>query len=155
MILTHFFTTMNIRRILLMLAIVIVATFFSRCEVYPQESSHLVYTNNSTHSIIVMRTDFSTTTGIRELPKSFVLEPNESYTIKGILSPALCSVFSKVIFDNAILVDYSKLSQDECNVMLLENFQQTKPEEFEHVYTYTFTDADYQFALENGTPLEW
>lgn len=22
-------------------------------------------------------------------------------------------------------------------------------------YTYTFTDADYQFALENGTPLEW
>ena len=35
------------------------------------------------------------------------------------------------------------------------NFEVVYQEEKSARYTYTFTDADYQYALENGTPLEW
>lgn len=51
-----------------------------------------------------------------------------------------------VCFDNSIVVT-------------IEQFGGFDKSSYEYIkksrYRYTFTDADYQFALENGTPLEW
>lgn len=146
---------MNIRNISSALAIMIASVLLVGCEVYPVEPRiDIVYENNSTHNIIVMRTDFASDFWIEELPVSFTLEPNERHVIENVLSPALCNCFGKVIFDNTTIMDYRSIEQKDKNITLMENYRSSPTKDGEQ-YTYTFTDADYQFALENGTPLEW
>ncbi|MBQ6870559.1 MAG: hypothetical protein IJO90_01925 [Alistipes sp.] len=51
-----------------------------------------------------------------------------------------------ICFDNSVVIP---LSQTKCNDKFSCEYIENSR------YRYTFTDADYQFALENGTKLEW
>lgn len=113
---------------------------------------HLVFQNDCSHHIILERTDFSTDSWIRELPKTIALPPKNTYTLQ-VLSPQLCRVFGKAIFDSKLIVEYDD-SKHDSNITKMYNYEFSSKDTYMLYYTYTFTDADYQFALGNGTVLE-
>ena len=150
-------TTMNIKRFLQMCAVIVTAVSYVGCQT-PDEGGiiNIVYENKSTHSIEVVRTDFTPDRWTEKFPEGFVLAPNGRYEIKNVLSPVYCSVYGKAKFDDSILVDYTSLSESEYNITLVQYFKNiTDSKKRFYRYTSTFTDADYQYALEIGQKLEY
>lgn len=64
-------------------------------------------------------------------------------------------LFSKVKFDGQIEMVFNDDIDSPYNIMSSLNYAVDRPKKYNVYYTYTFTDADYQFALENGTKLEY
>ena len=114
---------------------------------------YLVFKNDSSHNIIMTKTNTSTDSWIRVLPETISLAPTESYSQK-VLSDTLCDVYGKAIFDGKLVVDYNSLSRSKHHITYSGNYTPTKDGPYLRYYTYTFTDADYQFALEHDTPVE-
>ena len=155
-ILTHFLITMNIKRFLMIIAIPVILSTYSRCTDISggdEEFYNLIYTNNSLHNVTINRTDFSTYNWVRVLPETIELPANSTYEVKNVLSPMLCSAFGNVVFDGEITIFYAKTQNHDYNITMIDNYQYRGVKRRVHYYTYTFTDADYQFALENGTKL--
>ena len=145
------------KRFFLLCAVIVMAASLSACQDTKPDSASvdIVYENNSTNTIEIVRTDFTEDSWTEKFPEGFVLAPNKRYEIKSVLSPVYCRVYGKAKFDNSILVDYTTIPQSEYNITLVQNFADfTSSDKYIHQYTYTFTDADYQFALENGRKIE-
>jgi hypothetical protein len=90
---------------------------------------------------------------VRVLPETIAIESAESH-VQSVLSDTLCDVYGKAIFDGKLVVDYNSLSRSKHHITYIGNYTLTKDVTYVFYYTYTFTDADYQFALEHGTPIE-
>ena len=114
-------------------------------------STALCFCNESSHKI-VLTVDNPIQTSNESL--EIVLNPTSEYnsTKFGLREIAKgCSA----IFDDKVQIDYSTVSMDsKHNLMVQFNYEDTSDEQYDICYTYTFTDADYQFALENGTMLK-
>ena len=114
-------------------------------------STALCFCNESSHKI-VLTVDNPIQTSNESL--EIVLNPTSEYnsTKFGLREIAKgCSA----IFDDKVQIDYSTVSMDsKHNLMVQFNYEDTSDEQYHICYTYTFTDADYQFALEHGTPVE-
>lgn len=114
-------------------------------------STALCFCNESSHKI-VLTVDNPIQTSNESL--EIVLNPTSEYnsTKFGLREIAKgCSA----IFDDKVQIDYSTVSMDsKHNLMVQFNYEDTSDEQYHICYTYTFTDADYQFALENGTMLK-
>ncbi len=121
-------------------------------DVWP--AMYMVFVNNSSHNLEIIREDFNSYLD-NVLPKNIILAPNEDIELDT-RTAYVYNHFSTIIFDGYIRIKLSKELSSPHNIMFRENYTE------EHLlkthtwyYTYTFTDADYQFALENGTKLEW
>ena len=114
---------------------------------------YLVFKNDSSHNITVTKTSTSTDSWVRVLPETIAIESAESH-VQSVLSDTLCDVYGKAIFDGKLVVDYNSLSRSKHHITYIGNYTLTKDGTYVFYYTYTFTDADYQFALEHGTPIE-
>ena len=114
-------------------------------------STALCFCNESSHKI-VLTVDNPIQTSNESL--EIVLNPTSEYnsTKFGLREIAKgCSA----IFDDKVQIDYSTVSMDsKHNLMVQFNYEDTSDEQYHICYTYTFTDADYQFALEYGTMLK-
>ena len=145
---------MVMKRLLILLSWVAIISGCDRYVIYDYDISlSIVFQNNSSYDITITRTDFSTDSWIRVLPETIVLPPKENYKLK-VLSDALCRVFGKATFGDDLVVNYSDYPDSSYNITKAKNYIHSNQGKSYHFYTYTFTDADYQFALENGTKLE-
>ena len=142
---------MNIKKLLIATIAVIGITACSPDSVDHNISTALCFCNESSHRI-VLTVDNPIRTSNESL--EIVLNPTSEYnsTKFGLREIAKgCSA----IFDDKVQIDYSTVSMDsKHNLMVQFNYEDTSDEQYHICYTYTFTDADYQFALENGTMLE-
>ena len=152
MTLTHFLTTMNIRN--LFAALVVLATIFACAPADVDEVfyEYEAYINQSSHTITLSLYDSQNHT-----TADIVIKPGE--TSQNLLTSRYRRQVCTVKFGEIVLLDYLKLSKElqgcEYDISYRgKHYQNTTIDKYSHVYTYTFTDADYQFALENGTELE-
>ena len=157
MILTHY--TITMRTIFKAFLILFTAIVLASCQdkiVDYDTSIDLCYQNNSSHHIVLVRTNFDTGYWIRELPESVGVAPNEAYNIPYVLSADVCSAYGKAIYDGYIVVNYATLPSSKQNITTRGYYERTRLDccKYHYRYTYTFTDADYQYALENGQKLE-
>ena len=53
-----------------------------------------------------------------------------------------------------VIVDYNQLPGSQYSLLDVDNYEFVSYRKGTTRRKYTFTDADYQFALENGTKLE-
>ncbi|MBQ9138624.1 MAG: hypothetical protein IJX65_08315, partial [Alistipes sp.] len=77
-----------------------------------------------------------------------------SYTVGDVTSVAACKEMGVVIFDFDITIDYHAMTSALYNITRVGCYQVTDVSDFHREYRYTFTDEDYQYALEHGTKLE-
>ena len=139
------------KQFLSILALLFCITACSPDSVDHNISTALCFCNESSHRI-VLTVDNPIQTNNESL--EIVLNPTSEYnsTKFGLREIAKgCSA----IFDDKVQIDYSTVSMDsKHNLMVQFNYEDTSDEQYDICYTYTFTDADYQFALENGTMLK-
>ena len=142
---------MNIRRYLIVAVAAIVGLACSPDSVDNNFIEELCFSNGSSHNIVLT---IDKPKGSNNTPLVITLKPSEVYKSAEITLSILnrgCSVK----FGNSALIDYKKISAtSEYNILYQLNYTTTYPDDWHIVNTYTFTDADYQFALEHGTPVE-
>ena len=145
---------MVMKRLLILVSWVVIISGCDRYAcVHHDMNLYLVFQNNSSYDITISRTDLSTYSWIKELPENIEIPAKESYELK-VLSDYLCKVFGKVTFGDNLVVDYSDYPDNSYNITKVKNYAHSAKDSYWHFYTYTFTDADYQYALENGQKLE-
>ena len=120
--------------------------------------------NRSTHSFIIRVTgaleyNFGDQTFIAKAGEVMFIPKGSTYTFsasdmgtkKGYLSFYFVQIHNAIHYiqiGDKVKVAYSGRYSDENNYELISEKERYRK------YTYTFTDADYQFALEHGTPVE-
>ena len=145
---------MNIRNIFIALVVSITTFACAPAGIFEVIYEYDAYNNQSSHTITLSLYDSQnqTTTDI-------VIKPGK--TSQNLLTSRyhrqqVCTVK----FGEVVLLDYLKLPENlrGCKYDILyrggSNYEHSMIDDQSFLYTYTFTDADYQFALENGTKLE-
>ena len=141
------------RNFLLVIVILFSAT---ACMVTYEEIEEFVFKNQSNHYIVITRGDDIELMDWKIWPETITLEPNKDIAFV-VLSPEYCRAVVKATFDGNVVIDYTKVANVQYNIAYSNNyeFQIVDKEKFHRKYTYTFTDADYQYALENEQKLEY
>ena len=110
----------------------------------PDVHTMLRFVNQSSHKIELMFHDV-----------------NESIEIKSGATSEKISHYAHLLdvciieFDDKVKFDYNTINTDcEFDIRSGVNYDSLESGQYDICYTYTFTDADYQFALEHGTPVE-
>lgn len=114
----------------------------------------ITYHNNTDHLIEIHREGFGPSS---DIGKVFEITAHDKKVIK-IGDESVATMYSKkcvIIFDSSVKMDHTFSSIDlTYNFGWIGNYEYRGTSK-EKYYTYTFTDADYQYALENGTILEF
>ena len=145
-----------------LLIVAFLAIICSACTDYAV-STDIEYKNNSSYDIqfLTMSTYINSDNNnvyfveepIVTLSKgsTYTFSASDMGTKKGYLSFYFAQIHNAIHYiqiGDKVKVAYSGRYSDENNYELLSEKERYRK------YTYTFTDADYQFALENGTLLE-
>ena len=136
---------MNIKKLLIATIAVIGITACSPDSPPPPDvHTMLRFVNQSSHKIELMFHDV-----------------NESIEIKSGATSEKISHYAHLLdvciieFDDKVKFDYNTINTDcEFDIRFGVNYDSLESGQYDICYTYTFTDADYQFALENGTVVE-
>ena len=116
---------------------------------------YIIFANNSSHNIEIIREDTNAVHLEQELPKNIKLAPGEDISLDT-RTAYVYPYFTTIIFDECVKMIFSKEDNSSHNIMKRGNYEEDYSSKTHTTrYVYTFTDADYQYALENGTPLEW
>lgn len=127
-------------------------------------TSEIEYKNNSSYDIQVLTVNQSLSADKQDIIETedvlVTIPKGETYTLRssehvskdGYVSWYTILVLNRIAyiqFGESVKIDFSGSKYgDETTYNLASEKQRYRK------YTYTFTDADYQFALENGTQLE-
>ncbi len=145
---------MNIRR--LIIAVLCVA-FLSACKepliTYPYVTE-FVFENNSSHDIFISRDGFDNSGYGYEESEISIKSFETIMVTNGMGVTGLFGRKCIVNFGNQVIVDYNQLSGSQYSLLDVDNYEFVSYRKGTTRRKYTFTDADYQFALENGTKLE-
>ena len=116
---------------------------------------YIIFVNNSSHNIEIIREDTNAVHLEQELPKNIKLAPGEDISLDT-RTAYVYPYFTTIIFDECVKMIFSKEDNSSHNIMKRGNYEEDYSSKTHTTrYVYTFTDDDYQYALENGTPLEW
>ena len=116
---------------------------------------YIIFVNNSSHNIEIIREDTNALHLEQELPKNIKLAPGEDISLDT-RTAYVYPYFTTIIFDECVKMIFSKEDNSSHNIMKRGNYKEDYSSKTHTTrYVYTMTDADYQYALENGTPLEW
>ena len=116
---------------------------------------YIIFVNNSSHNIEIIREDTNAVHLEQELPKNIKLAPGEDISLDT-RTAYVYPYFTTIIFDECVKMIFSKEDNSSHNIMKRGNYKEDYSSKTHTTrYVYTFIDADYQYALENGTPLEW
>ena len=114
----------------------------------------ITYHNNTGYLIEIQREGFGPSS---DIGKVFEIKPHDKKVIK-IGDATVATMYAKkcvITFDSSVQMDHTFSSIDlPYNFGWMGNYEYRGTSK-EKYYTYTFTDADYQYALENGTVLEF
>lgn len=132
-----------------LMAILICCTLFcAGCIKEPVATTILEFENNSSVSVELVTIHESMTISEPESAKI-------SYEVKGDVPPSIFHVWTysnvkKVVFDSKVEIDIYNFPPlwEESNYTLVGE------QAYLRCFCYTFTDADYQYALEHGTLIE-
>ena len=145
---------MNIRNIFIALVVSITTFACAPAEIFEVTYEYDAYNNQSSHTITL-----SLYNNKEQKISKITLKPGETSQnlYREIYSKHVCIVN----FDLTVELDYQKLPEDlrssKYNILYNSNggnYEFSQIDSHSYLSTYTFTDADYQFALENGTKLE-
>lgn len=115
---------------------------------------YIIFVNNSSHNIEIIREDTNAVHLEQELPKNIKLAPGEDISLDT-RTAYVYPYFTTIIFDECVNMIFSKEDNSSHNIMKRGNYEEDYSSKTHTTrYVYTFTDDDYQYALENGTPLE-
>ena len=115
---------------------------------------YIIFVNNSSHNIEIIREDTNAVHLEQELPKNIKLAPGEDISLDT-RTAYVYPYFTTIIFDECVKMIFSKEDNSSHNIMKRGNYEEDYSSKTHTTrYVYTFTDDDYQYALENGTPLE-
>ena len=115
---------------------------------------YIIFVNNSSHNIEIIREDTNAVHLEQELPKNIKLAPGEDISLDT-RTVYVYPYFTTIIFDECVKMIFSKEDNSSHNIMKRGNYEEDYSSKTHTTrYVYTFTDDDYQYALENGTPLE-
>ena len=115
-------------------------------------NEEIVFINHSNHSIVISIYDVQ-----NNKPIDISIQVGE--TSQALNTDLYNYKTCTIKFDNKVVLDYQTLPLDlqnsQYNIFFSNHYyERTEVDEYFYRYTYTSTDADYQFALENGTVLE-
>ena len=114
----------------------------------------LVYDNQSSHTIVIKLAEDAPHIDKQYLPEIITLTPNEKVEIR-VISQYSCKSLTTAIFDGSVVIDYNSAPTDTRKITTLGGYEWIEVKPCSVHYIYTFTDADYQYALENGQKLEY
>ena len=151
-------------KVKLLFGLVVATLGLMACNDYDAESgiSNLVFENQSQCSITIDKSDNAPHIAVHGVVGSIALAAGESVQIENISTIFLCKAFGCVVYGDEVLLDffapnpYSSWDRtySPYDITRVGNYKVTKISSSLSEYRYTFTDADYEFALENGTLLE-
>ena len=120
----------------------------------PIIDNYLVYDNQSSHTIVIQRAEDANYHSKQYLPETITLTPNSRVEIY-VGSPYVFKSLSTATYDGIVTIDYSSAPIDKRNIATSGGYERIEVKPCSVHYLYTFTDADYQYALENGQKLEY
>lgn len=142
------------KRLIFILLVAMALSSCSDAKMVDYDTSYeLCLENKSSHSITITLAEDASHTTTSDLPGEIVLDAGESFS-DNVLTPLLCSDFGKAVFDDEVSIDYQTAPWSAYNISRDSNYSVYKQSEYHYICTYTFTDADYQYALENGAKLK-
>ena len=151
---------MKIMKSYLRFFILVISLLVASCEQKHETYMNLRYVNNSNHTIDI---EFSFIQTPAQLYPNITLKPGEIVrgyaTIAG-ETPAsaynVAQIYEKatICYDGEYVIEHEYLdnkfsAHDNRNICLNKSYKITRGEQG-YYYTYTFTDADYEYAVENG-----
>ena len=151
-------------RISYILGLIVAAITLVSCndsKVESVENIDLVLENQSRYDITIRQSNNAPAISIVGVPQSITLNAGEKFFVDNVMSVSVCKAFGWVTYDNSVELDFFKDKPYTSTDAVYSPYDITRVGNYRQeqvgktiVYTYTFTDADYQFALENGTKLE-
>ena len=144
---------MNIKQIL---TIAFCSVVLAGCDTVTNKDTfpegYIIFENKSSHKIEITREETMPYLEIH-IPKCFEIAPQKSIRLNT-MTASIYPLFTKVVFDSTVEMIFSLDIDSQYNITNGLNYATVLEDPCIWYYTYTFTDADYQFALENGTVLE-
>ena len=145
---------MNIKKLFAIFSAIIIAMACQAPDVDDAIYHYDAYINQSSHTITL-----SLYNETEQKISKITLKPGEAsqHLYRGTYSKKVCSID----FDLTVVLDYQKLPEDlqgsKYNILYNSsgNYVQSIIGSHSFLDTYTFTDADYEFALENGTMIKY
>ena len=121
--------------------------------------SNLVFDNQSQYSITIDKSENCFDVKVEELPQSITLLAGESMVIEDVPSLSVCKAWGYVVYGGVVALDFCSETPYSTypaqysiyDITRAANYKMSSINNSRSEFRYTFTDADYQFALENGT----
>lgn len=143
---------MNIRRLFIA---TISALFLTACEkpiIDYVQINEIVLENNSSHDIVINRDGTYTQAELKEI----IIKASKSEVL-AVVEASIEHMFDKkciITFGNKVTADYNSIPKSKYHFMYFDNCEFVSFKKATTRRKYTFTDADYQYALEHGTLIE-
>ena len=151
----NYLNIMSTKKLLFLLGVVFLLISCGKGRyVNPPIENYLVYDNQSSHTIVIKLAEDAPHIDKQYLPEIITLTPNEKVEIR-VISQYSCKSLTTAIFDGSVVIDYSSAPTDTRKITTLGGYEKKMVKSWIEQYLYTFTDADYQYALENGQKLEY
>lgn len=123
---------------------------------------NMVLENQSQYTIAINKSSNAPEVKIDGVPQSITLKAGDSFVVEDFPSLSICKAWGYVVYDGVVALDFFSEKPYSTFPGVYSLYDITRPANYKMAkisrsrteYRYTFTDADYQFALENGTMLE-